>query len=157
AHGRAVRLARAGDAADQLDLHGFLVSHDFSRFLVDQLNSCSTVRPRFAATSAGVVEFFSPSSVARTMLYGFDEPRLLQTMSVTPITSNTARIGPPAMMPSPGLAGAISTRDAPCSPTTLCWIVPFFNCTLIMLRRAESIALVTATGTSFALPFPIPM
>ena len=48
-------------------------------------------------------------------------------MSVTPITSNTARIGPPAMMPSPGLAGAISTRDAPCSPTTLWWIVPFFS------------------------------
>ena len=38
-------------------------------------------------------------------------------MSVTPITSNTARIGPPAMMPSPALAGAISTLAAPCSPT----------------------------------------
>ena len=72
------------------------------------------------ATSAGVLVRFSASSVARTRLYGFDEPRLLQTMSVTPITSNTARIGPPAMMPSPGLAGAISTREAPCSPITLC-------------------------------------
>src|SRR4051812_29497395 len=78
-------------------------------------------------------------------------------MSVTPITSKTARIGPPAMIPSPCLAGAISTRDAPCSPTTLCWIVPLRSWTLTMLRRADSIALVTATGTSFALPLPMPI
>src|SRR4028119_1683823 len=35
-------------------------------------------------------------------------------------------------------------------------MVPFFNCTLIMLRRADSIALVTETGTSLALPLPMP-
>src|SRR5688572_20147763 len=122
-----MRLARAGDALDELDLDGrlfaLLVAHGA---LSNRRAGCacqpvisSTVRPRLAAISAGVLQCFKPSSVARTMLYGFDEPRLLQTMSVTPITSNTARIGPPAMMPSPGLAGAIRTRDAPCSPTTL--------------------------------------
>ena len=41
-----------------------------------------------------------------------------------------------------GLAGAIITREAPCSPVTLWWIVPFLSCTLTMLRRAASIALV---------------
>ena len=35
------------------------------------------------------------------------------TMSVMPITSNTARIGPPAMMPVPLGAGAIITFAAP--------------------------------------------
>ena len=33
--------------------------------------------------------------------------------------AKTARIGPPAMMPVPAGAGAISTCEAPCSPTTL--------------------------------------
>ena len=55
----------------------------------------------------------SPSSVARTTLYGLVEPWLLASMLVTPITSNTARIGPPAMMPVPSGAGCISTRAAP--------------------------------------------
>src|SRR5690606_37000378 len=128
AHRGAMRLARAGDAANQLHREGLLLCHDCSP-QVDQLNSCSTVRPRLAATSAGVVELFSASSVARTMLYGLVEPWLLATMSVTPITSNTARIGPPAMMPSPCLAGAISTLAAPCSPITLWWIVPSLSWT----------------------------
>src|SRR5258706_4362707 len=154
AHRGAVRFLGAGDALDQLDLDGFLVAH---WVLQGQPRISSTVKPRLAAISAGVLVDFSAFSVARTRLYGLVEPRLLATMSVTPITSKTARIGPPAMMPSPCLAGAISTRDAPCSPTTLCWIVPFLSWTLIMLRRAESIALVTATGTSLALPLPMPM
>src|SRR5579864_6248595 len=107
--------------------------------------------------SPGVVALVSASSVARTMLYGLLEPRLLATMSVTPITSKTARIGPPAMMPVPAGAGAISTLAAPCSPRTLWWIEPFFSATLTMLRRAASIAFWTATGTSRALPLPMPM
>ena len=118
---------------------------------------CSTVMPRLAATSAAVVDRASASIVARTMLYGLVEPWLLATMSVTPITSNTARIGPPAMMPSPAFAGAISTFAEPCSPSTLWWIVPFFSAIFTMLRRAASIAFCTATGTSFALPLPMPM
>src|SRR5512146_2641151 len=137
AHRRPMRLARAGDAAHQLDFQRLFVRHvDPPRA---QPNRDSTDRPRLAATSAGVVDDFSASSVARTMLYGLVEPWLLATMSVTPITSNTARIGPPAMMPSPGLAGAISTLAAPCSPTMLWWMVPFLSCTLNMLRRAASI------------------
>src|SRR5450432_1827443 len=36
--------------------------------------SCSTVMPRFAAVSAGALDFSSASSVARTMLYGLVDP-----------------------------------------------------------------------------------
>src|SRR5436190_18309792 len=74
-----------------------------------------------------------------------------------PITSNTARIGPPAMMPVPSIAGCISTLAAPCRPITACCSVPFFSFTLKSLCRASSIAFCTATGTSRALPLPMPM
>src|SRR5664279_6428763 len=77
-------------------------------------------------------------------------------MSVMPITSNTARIGPPAMMPVPAGAGDIITRAAPCWPNTLWWIEPFLSDTLVMLRRASSIAFCTAAGTSLDLPLPMP-
>jgi hypothetical protein len=100
-----------------------------------------------AATSAGVVDLRSASSVARTRLYGLVEPWLLATMSVMPMTSNTARIGPPAMMPVPLGAGIMITRDAPCSPTTSWCRVPFLSDTLNIERRASSIAFCTAEGT----------
>src|ERR1700758_1525711 len=77
-------------------------------------------------------------------------------MLVTPTTSNTARIGPPAMMPVPSSAGFMNTRVAPCRPMTAWWSDPLFNRTLIILRRACSIAFCTATGTSLALPLPMP-
>src|SRR5207344_2552812 len=35
-------------------------------------------------------------------------------------------------------------------------MVPFFNVTLVMLRRASSIAFCTAAGTSLDLPLPMP-
>ena len=40
-------------------------------------------------------------------------PRLLATTSPTPRLSNTARIGPPAMMPVPCTAGRTITLPAP--------------------------------------------
>src|SRR5690606_3502302 len=129
AHGVTVRLPRAGHALDELDRESCLVCHRDAP-PADQLKRSSTDLPRLAAISAGVVERLSASIVARTMLYGLLVPRLLATMSVTPITSNTARIGPPAMMPSPALAGAISTLAAPCSPRTVWWMVPFLRLTL---------------------------
>src|SRR5688572_21663020 len=73
------------------------------------------------------------------------------------MTSNTARMGPPAMIPVPSWAGCISTRAAPQRPVTAWCSVPFFSFTLNSLRRASSIAFCTATGTSRALPLPMPM
>src|SRR5688572_19332723 len=73
------------------------------------------------------------------------------------MTSNTARMGPPAMIPVPSWAGCISTRAAPQRPVTAWCSVPFFSFTLKSLRRASSIAFCTATGTSRALPLPMPM
>src|SRR6185312_11740115 len=98
--------------------------------------SCSTVRPRLAAMSAGALQFSSALSVARTMLYGFVEPWHLARMLVTPTTSNTARIGPPAMMPVPSDAGCMNTLVAPCRPCTAWCKDPFFRRTLIIRRRA---------------------
>ena len=48
------------------------------------------------------------TNVALIMLCGFDVPTDLATMSLMPSVSNTARIGPPAMMPVP--AGAARKR-----------------------------------------------
>src|SRR5215813_1141336 len=77
-------------------------------------------------------------------------------MLLTPATSNTARIGPPAMIPVPSDAGCISTLDAPCRPITACCSVPFRRLTRNIFRRASSSAFCTATGTSRALPLPMP-
>src|ERR1700750_1948824 len=79
AHGRAVRLARARDAADELHgdglavlrralLRGGLVVHRAVLGTGAQPVISSTVRPRLAAISAGVAQCFRPLSVARTML-----------------------------------------------------------------------------------------
>src|SRR3989449_1495965 len=112
--------------------------------------------PRLAAIFEGVFIFFRPSSVARTTLYGLVEPMHLASTLVTPITSNTARIGPPAMIPVPSCAGSMITLEEPCFPVTACCSVPFFRVTRNILRRASSSAFCTATGTSRALPLPIP-
>ena len=47
------------------------------------------------------------------MLYGLDEPIDFATTSCMPSVSNTARIGPPAMMPVPGGAARRNTLPAP--------------------------------------------
>src|SRR5690606_6612015 len=149
AHSGAVLLLGTDQALDERDLD-LLVSHGaYSRISATDL-------PRLAAISDGVLVLNRPFSVARTTLYGLVEPRHLATTSVTPITSNTARIWPPAMMPVPGEAGCIRTTAAPCLTTTVCSRVPDFRLTLFILRRASSIAFCTATGTSRDLPLPMP-
>src|SRR6266480_555506 len=80
----------------------------------------------------------------------------LASTLVTPITSNTARMGPPAMMPVPSEAGSMITLEEPCLPITAWCSVPFFRDTRNILRRASSRAFWTATGTSRALPLPMP-
>jgi len=57
-----------------------------------------------AACRTEIMEL-SASIVARTMLCGLVEPRLLVRMSVIPAHSSTARTGPPAMTPVPVAAG----------------------------------------------------
>src|SRR6185369_11606604 len=69
-------------------------------------------RPRRAAISSGRTRSFSACMVACTMLIGFEEPRLLESTSWMPAHSSTARTGPPAMTPVPGLAGFSSTTPA---------------------------------------------
>ncbi len=64
-YGVAVGLLSSNRAANQLDLHGLLSSHCVCS---DQAKMSSTDLPRLAATSDGVVQLRSASSVARTML-----------------------------------------------------------------------------------------
>src|SRR3569832_1397772 len=64
--------------------------------------SVDTLMLRRAATERGESWCLSASKVARTTLYGLDEPSDFATTSCKPRVSNTARIGPPAMLPVPG-------------------------------------------------------
>src|SRR5258706_2320253 len=136
------------------DVAGFLRSSLISR---PYPAISSTFLPRLAAISEGRRCCVRPSSVARTTLYGLVEPWHLAEMLVTPITSNTARMAPPALMPLPSCAGFIITLVAPWRPSPSWWMVPLFSAIFTMLRRACSIAFCTATGTSRALPLPMPI
>src|SRR5690606_30396950 len=118
--------------------------------------SSSTLIPRSRATCSGVTSSSSPAIVARTTLIGLFEPRLFVSTSVTPTASRTARTGPPAITPVPGLAGFSRTRPAPCTPSTSCGIVPSITGILTMFRRACSSPLRIASATSFALPSAMP-
>src|SRR5215831_1456606 len=74
-----------------------------------------------------------------------------------PSVSNTARIGPPAMMPVPGGAARRNTRPAPWRPaTSWCSVRPSRSGTRMSPRLAASVALRIASGTSRALPWPKP-
>src|SRR5579863_10718762 len=75
-----------------------------------------TFLPRLAATWRGEDWTFSASNVARTMLYGLEEPTDLATTSWTPRVSSTARIGHPAITPVPGGAERIMILPAPQRP-----------------------------------------
>ena len=61
--------------------------------------------PRSLMMSSFVRRSLRASKVAPTMLKGFDEPRLLVRMFLTPAASRTARTPPPAMTPVPGCRG----------------------------------------------------
>src|SRR5690606_1448748 len=76
--------------------------------------------------------------------------------SCTPAASSTARTGPPAITPVPGAAGLSRTRPAPSCPSTSCGMVRPIMGTLNRFLRARSLPLRIASGTSFALPKPIP-
>src|ERR1700674_3882992 len=149
----AMRLLRSNDALDQRHFHRFLCSVGHC----SHPKISSMVLPRLAATSEGRVISSNPFNVARTTLYGLVEPWHFASTLVTPITSNTARIGPPAIIPVPSEAGCMKTLAAPCRPMTVWCKLPFFNDTLTILRRAWSMAFCTATGTSLALPLPMPI
>src|SRR5689334_4741796 len=114
ANGRAVVVTAGVRPLDErhLDLLA-AVRHD-----VYASSISSTVLPRFAATSAGALTASSALIVARTTLYGLVDPWHLARMFVTPTTSNTARIAPPAMTPVPSEAGCMCTRVDPCRPST---------------------------------------
>ncbi len=82
-------------------------------------------------------------------------PSDFDTTSWTPSISNTARIGPPAMMPVPAGAVRITTLPAPWRPfTSWCSVRPSRSGTRIIWRLACSVALRIASGTSRALPLP---
>src|SRR4029078_1161211 len=74
----------------------------------------------------------SASKVAPPTLSGLDEPSDFATTSCIPRVSNTARIGPPAMMPGPACAARRYTLPAPWRSATSAW------------RRACEIALAGA-------------
>src|SRR6516162_4281615 len=80
--------------------------------------SAETLTFRRAATVRGESWCLSASKVARTTLYGFEVPSDFATTSCMPRVSNTARIGPPAMMPVPGGAARRKTLPAPWRPAT---------------------------------------
>src|SRR5262245_55028714 len=73
-----------------------------------------------------------------------------------PAHSSTARTGPPAMTPVPGLAGLSSTTPAAASPCTACGIVPPMRGTRKKCFLAASTPLAIAAGTSLAFPYPTP-
>src|SRR5271169_1319995 len=72
-----------------------------------------TFLPRRAATARGLVARPSATKVALIILCGLALPIDLATTSCTPSASKIARIGPPAMIPVPGLAARTMTRPAP--------------------------------------------
>src|SRR6476659_9490705 len=118
--------------------------------------TCSTGRPRRAATASGCSSIFSASTVACTMLIWLDDPSDLLSTSWMPAHSSTARTGPPAITPVPGAAGRSITTPAAFSPCTGCGIVPWLRGTRKKPLRASSTPLAIAAGTSLALPYPTP-
>src|ERR1700735_2357103 len=100
---------------DLRDDQGLLLSHvAHSRASFSRRPSRSlTFLPRRAATARGLVARPRASKVARIMLCGLEVPTDLATTSWTPSASKIARIGPPAMMPVPGLAARTMTLPAP--------------------------------------------
>src|SRR4051812_42837118 len=112
----------------------------------------SSGRPRRAPASPGRKRWRSASTVACTMLIGLSEPSDFDSTSWMPAHSSTARTGPPAMTPVPGLAGFSSTTPAAFSPWTGCGMVCWIRGTLKKFFFASSTPLAIAAGTSFALP-----
>src|SRR5580700_6404508 len=94
---------------------------------------------------------------ALTRFLGLVEPYALVRISVIPASSTQGRTLFPAVTPVPGRAGTSTTVLAPLVPFTVCGIVVPFRFTLNICLRASLLAFSTAGGTSFALPYPIPI
>src|SRR5690606_9015219 len=112
----------------------------------------SRVLPRRAATDSGRSRSFRACTVAWTMLIALSEPSDLLSTSWIPAHSRTARTGPPAMTPVPGLAGRSRTTPAAASPCTGWGMVPPMRGTRKKFFFASSTPLAIAAGTSLALP-----
>src|SRR4051795_1890459 len=112
--------------------------------------------PRRAAISSGRCRSFNAATVACTMLIGLDEPSDLLSTSWMPAHSSTARTGPPAMTPVPGLAGLSRTTPAAFSPWIGCGMVPWMRGTWKKCFLASSTPLAIAAGPSLAMPYPTP-
>src|SRR5262249_1844180 len=80
--------------------------------------SSPTFLPRRVAALRGGLGGCSAREGALSILCGLEVPTDLATMSFTPKVSNTARIGPPAMMPVPAGAARRVTLPAPKRPLT---------------------------------------
>ena len=118
-------------------------------------NSSDTFLPRRFATDRGDAHRSNAANVALTMLCGLRLPSDFATTSPMPSVSNTARSGPPAMMPVPATAVRSTTLPAPKRPSmSWCKVRPSFIGTRIRPRLARSVALRIASGTSRALPAP---
>src|SRR5215831_15368355 len=158
--GGALVLMAADRAGDLGDLQGLVGHHalSFTSAASPRRPSRSPTRlPRRAATLRGELLVTSAENAALIMLCGFEVPIDLATTSCTPSASKMARIGPPAMMPVPGLAARNTTRPAPKWPfTSWCSVRPSRSGTRTMPRLACSVALRMASGTSRALPAPWP-
>src|SRR3984957_11010380 len=123
----ALRYGTANVACGLLKRNGFVGAHDSVSTHESGASASTpwrrdwvvdTLRLRLWATERGLSSRASASKVARTMLYGFDEPWLLATTSCTPSDSKTARMGPPAMMPVPAGAARRPPPPAPWRPFT---------------------------------------
>src|SRR5690242_5499442 len=71
---------------------------------------------RRAATLRGEAQLTSAAKQALTRLCGLEVPTDFATTSSMPSASQTARTGPPAMMPVPGTAARMITMPAPKRP-----------------------------------------
>lgn len=85
------------------------------------------------------------------------EPNDFESISLTPASSSTDLTGPPALTPVPSAAGLSKTLLAPLTPIASCGIVLSSTIdTLTTCLVAAWTAFLIASGTSFALPVPIP-
>ena len=100
--------------------------------------------------------FFKPSSVAYTTFLGLFVPRTFVRTSLYPASSSTGLTLPPVISPVPTAAGFKITLALPNSPTNSWGIVVPTIGTSIKFFFASWIAFLIASGTSAALPFPIP-
>ena len=96
--------------------------------------------------------------VALITLWAFDVPIDFATISLTPKTSQTARTGPPAIIPVPFEADLKTILPDPSLALTSWWIVlPSLSGIWINFLLAISLAFFMASGTCFALAWAIPI